>query len=59
VLGKCPACLKENGGFIVRMSDRGKYGFIVRIIEQDFSVIERYLAQDTKAIILVFKPHEK
>src|SRR5208283_4462567 len=52
------AYLEDNGVFIVRMSDREKYGAIVRIIEESFIVVEKYLADHTRAIIIVFRPLE-
>lgn len=47
--------LKDNGVFIVRMCDRGKYGRIVKLIETNYETIENYLADNSKDIIIIFK----
>jgi 2-polyprenyl-3-methyl-5-hydroxy-6-metoxy-1,4-benzoquinol methylase len=47
--------LKENGNFIVRMCDRYKYGRIVKLIRRHYTVIEEYLENQNRSIILVFR----
>ncbi len=47
--------LKENGNFIVRMCDRDKYGRIVKLIRKHYTVVEEYLENQNKSIILVFR----
>jgi 2-polyprenyl-6-hydroxyphenyl methylase/3-demethylubiquinone-9 3-methyltransferase len=47
--------LIDGGVFIVRMCNRNKYKGIVRIIDTNFAIVEKYLAVETKAIVLVFQ----
>ena len=47
--------LKENGNFIVRMCDRDKYGRIVKLIRKNYIIIDEYLENQNRSIILVFR----
>jgi SAM-dependent methyltransferase len=56
LLDKYSSSLKENGVFIVRMCDSDKYEYIVRIIEENFNIVEKNLVRDSKAVMIAFKP---
>lgn len=49
--------LEADAVFIVRMADGDKYRDIVETIETHFVVVDRHVADDPKAIVLVFRPH--
>jgi len=54
VLKRYSYYLKKKGVFIVRMCDRKKYASIIKLIEEQYHVLERSPADDAN-IILVFK----
>lgn len=47
--------LKRNGVLIVKIWNREKYNRIVKLIEKNYNIIEKYLAKNSKGIIIVFK----
>jgi len=49
--------LEEGAVFIVRMADGDKYRDIVETIETHFAIVDRHVADDPKAVVLVFRPH--
>jgi SAM-dependent methyltransferase len=51
--------LKEGGVFIVRMADGDKYQDIVQTIEAHFAVVDRHVADDPKAVVLIFRSLEQ
>ena len=55
VLRRYRAWLAPDGVFIVRLYDRNKYHSIVRLIREDFHVVEVFLPQDSVTIVMVFK----
>ena len=49
--------LKEGGVLIVRMFDgSGKHRTIVDTIERNFNIVERYSPDQSKTVIIVFRP---
>lgn len=57
VLNRYARCLKEEGVFIVRMYDgSGKYQAIVNAIEMNFRILERHQPDQSKTLVLVFRP---
>lgn len=52
--------LVAEGVFIVRLSGGGneKDGPIVKIFENNFKIVEKYLHNDPQALIIIFRPEE-
>jgi 2-polyprenyl-6-hydroxyphenyl methylase/3-demethylubiquinone-9 3-methyltransferase len=48
--------LAPRGAFIVRMCDRDKYKPIVKLIYEHYQMVDKCLLENTKDIILVFRP---
>jgi 2-polyprenyl-6-hydroxyphenyl methylase/3-demethylubiquinone-9 3-methyltransferase len=48
--------LKDGAVFIVRMADGDKYQDIVETIETHFVVVDKHVADDPKAVVLIFRP---
>lgn len=47
--------LKQNGVIIVRIYNRKKYRFIIKLIEKNYTIFEKCSASNTNAIIIIFK----
>lgn len=48
--------LEAGAVFIVRMADGDKYLDILRTIETHFTIVDKHVADDPKAVVLVFRP---
>ena len=48
--------LEAGAVFIVRMADGDKYQDIVETIESHFAIVDKHVADDPKAVVLVFRP---
>lgn len=59
VLNRYSRYLRPNGIFLIRMCDREKYKPILDIIDETYSVIDKYLVDGAKDIIVVFRSEEK
>ena len=62
-LGKIKAALDKfsknlapGGVFIVRMCDREKYRGILQIIKEGYEIVDEYLPEQVKTIVIVFRP---
>jgi 2-polyprenyl-3-methyl-5-hydroxy-6-metoxy-1,4-benzoquinol methylase len=55
VLDACRQHLKEEGVLIVRIYDRSKLGSCVEHLRRNFSVIEEYVPEESKDIVLVLR----
>jgi SAM-dependent methyltransferase len=52
--------LTPDGVFVVRLWDgRDKHRNIVKLIESHFDVVEKYLAEESKVVVLVFRHSER
>jgi SAM-dependent methyltransferase len=51
--------LNEGAVFIVRMADGDKYQDIVETIETHFAIVDKHVADDPKAVVLIFRPHRR
>jgi len=51
--------LRDGGVFIVRMADGAKYRDIVETIADHFAVIETHVADDPRAVVLIFRSMEQ
>lgn len=49
--------LKENGVMLVRICDRKRFNSIIKLINNNYDVIEKYVPENNKAIVIVFKPN--
>lgn len=47
--------LTEEGVLVVRLYDRTRYRAIQRLLQRNFNIVEEFLAEDSNAIVLVFK----
>jgi SAM-dependent methyltransferase len=54
VLDRYIPYLNDKGIFIVKICDMVKYAAIIRLIEKNYNIHERYIHHDKKMIILVF-----
>jgi SAM-dependent methyltransferase len=55
VLDRYKNYLKESGVFVVRMHDREALAAVVALIRTDYAVIEEYLPNGSKDIVMVFR----
>ena len=55
VLRRYTKYLREDGVVIVRLYDRHKYRAIHQLLKSNFHIIEEFIAEDSDAVILVFK----
>jgi SAM-dependent methyltransferase len=57
VLNRYSSYLKEGGVFVVRMyNSSGKYKTIVDTIERHFCVLEKHFLDQSRALVLTFRP---
>jgi SAM-dependent methyltransferase len=49
--------LEAGAVFIVRMADGDRYEDIVETIETHFEIVDKHVAHDPKAVVLVFRPY--
>ena len=48
--------LEPGGVFVVRMCDREKYRGIVQVIKEGYEVVDEYLPEQAKTIVIAFRP---
>jgi 2-polyprenyl-6-hydroxyphenyl methylase/3-demethylubiquinone-9 3-methyltransferase len=47
--------LKEGGVIIVRLYDRDRYNAIHRLLRKSFGVLEEFVHEDSRTVVLVFR----
>jgi SAM-dependent methyltransferase len=47
--------LTEHGVMIIRLWDRNKYSWIIKVVEKEHRVLDRYWPDDEKTTVIVFK----
>jgi SAM-dependent methyltransferase len=55
MLVRYAAYLDGDGVFIVRICDQKKYNHLIKLIDRNFRIIERFIENNSGMIILVFK----
>lgn len=55
MLRRYSSYLAEEGVFVVRLYDRNRYSSIQRLLHDNFEIIDEFRAEDSKAVVLVFK----